>query len=143
MRVSNGKELHISCHERITNMIVTLILALLSAFFALSSPAWAVNVNCPADSLQSALDNASPGDTISVSGTCTGNFLVRNDKVRVFIQSSGACLSATISGGASGTALDIRGKAISVTCMIINGGNQGIVVQRGSTAVLDHNLVKN
>ena len=132
-------------------MIVTLILALLSTFFALSAPAWAVNVNCPADSLQSALDNANPGDTIVVSGTCTGNFLVRNDKVRVFIQSTGlvnaVCVgpTATIDGGASGTALDIRGKGISVTCMIITGGNNngGIVVQRGSNAVLDQNIVQN
>ncbi len=123
-------------------MVATLILALLSIFFTLSSPAWAVNVNCPTDSLQTAIDNANPGDSIFVSGTCTGNFLIRNDKVRVFIQPSGACLSATINGGASGTALDIRGKAISVTCMIITGGANGIVVQRGSNAVLDQNLVQ-
>src|SRR5215471_16110625 len=120
-------------------MIVTLILALLSAFFTLSSSAWAVNVNCPADSLQAAIDNANPGDTISVSGTCTGNFLVRNDKVRVFIQPQGACLTATINDPGSGVALDIRGKAISVTCMVITG----IVVQRGANAVLDQNLVQN
>jgi len=130
-------------------MVVTLILALLSTFFTVSSPAWAVNVNCPADSLQSAIDSANPGDTIVVSGTCTGNFLVRNDKVRLFIQStglaSGVCVgrTATIFGGLSGTALDIRGKAVSVSCMVITGGDNGIVVQRGANAVLDQNQVQN
>ena len=126
-------------------MVTILFLALASIFFIFSSPAGAatINVNCPPDNLQTAIDNAQPGDTISITGTCTGNFLVRNDKVRVFIQPSGAPLSATINGGGSGTALDIRGKAISVTGMIITGGAQGIVVQRGANAVLDGNIVQN
>jgi len=129
--------------SRRTDMVLTLIVALLSIFFALASPAGAVNVNCPADSLQAAVNNANPGDTLFVSGTCNENVLVRNDKVRVFIQPSGAPLSATIDGGGSGITLDIRGKAISVTNMIITGGNQGIVVQRGSNAVIDGNIVQN
>ncbi len=124
-------------------MFGTVVLALASIFFTFASPAGAVNVNCPGDSLQDAINNAAPGDTIFVSGTCFGNFLVRNDKVRVFIQPSGAPFSATINGGASGTALDVRGKAISVTGMLITGGANGIVVQRGANAVIDGNVVRN
>ena len=53
-------------------MITILFLALTSIFFIFSAPAGAavINVNCPADNLQTALDNAQPGDTISITGTC-------------------------------------------------------------------------
>ena len=44
---------------------------------------------------------------------------------------------------ASGIALDIRGKAISVTRINVTGGNQAIVVQRGSNAVIDDVTVEN
>jgi hypothetical protein len=33
-------------------------------------------VNCPSDNLQTALNNASSGDTLDVTGTCTGNFVM-------------------------------------------------------------------
>src|SRR4030095_15991045 len=124
-------------------MITILFLALTSIFFIFSAPARAavINVNCPADNLQTALDNAQPGDTLSITVTCNGSFLVRNDKVRVFID--GNNFAATINGGATGTALDIRGKAISVTKITVTGGNNAIVVQRGSNAVIDDVTVEN
>jgi hypothetical protein len=124
-------------------MFAILFLALASTFFIFSAPAGAatINVNCPPDNLQTALDNAQPGDTILITGTCTGNFLVRNDKVRVFID--GNNFAGTIDGGGSGTTLDIRGKAISVTKLTVTGGSNGIQIQRGSNAVIDDVTVEN
>jgi Bacterial Ig-like domain (group 3) len=36
----------------------------------------ATAVNCPGDNLQTAINNASSGDTLDVTGTCTGSFVI-------------------------------------------------------------------
>ncbi len=43
-----------------------------------ASPA-GITVNCPADSLQDAINSAPAGSTLLVKGTCTGNFYIVND----------------------------------------------------------------
>ena len=94
---------------------------------------------CQSGSLQVALANAVPGDTFFVSGTCNENLLVRNDKVRVFLNGGG---TAVINGSDSTRpAIDIRGKAISIQGFTITGGSAGIEVQRGANAVIDYNVI--
>ncbi len=98
-----------------------------------------LSANCPGDTLQAVVDNALPGDLIVVSGTCNENVLVRNDKVRVFLDGGE---TATINGvNPNSPALDIRGKAISVDGFTITGGSSGIEVQRGANAVIDNNVI--
>src|SRR5262249_31373701 len=100
-----------------------------------------VSINCSADSLQSAVNSAGPGQTLSVTGTCTENLLVRNDKVRVFLDGGG---TAVINGiDPSRPALDVRGKAILLQRFIITGGANGIEVQRGASAVIHNNVIQN
>ena len=50
-------------------------LALSSADPAGASPG-GITVNCPADNLQTAINDAAPGSTLLVDGTCTGNFYI-------------------------------------------------------------------
>ncbi len=51
------------------------------ALLAMAGPAQAATaiVNCPTDDLQVAINNASPGDTLVVLGTCKGNFTIDKD----------------------------------------------------------------
>ena len=125
-------------------MVSSIILALVSIFFILASPAGAgtINVNCPGDSLQAAI-NAAPVDTaINVSGTCNENILVDNDKIKIYIIGSTPNRGATINGpDPSKHVFDVRGKAILIQNLTITGGRQGIAVQRGSNAVVLDNLI--
>jgi len=79
-------------------------------------------VNCPpygADSLQAAITAAAPGDTLSIKGTCTGNFTVAQN-----LTLQGAAPGATLNGGAAGTTLSISGGAIvTVRALTITGGS--------------------
>ncbi len=98
-----------------------------------------VSVSCSNASFQQALEGASSGDTISVTGTCNENVLVRNDKVRVFLDGGG---TAVINGSdPSRPAIDVRGKAVSIQGFTITGGANGIEVERGSNAVINNNTI--
>ena len=104
-----------------------------------------VPVDCSGSSIQAALDNAAPGSTILVSGTCTQNVLVRNERQRITIDGAGAGAGtrATISGNSSSPAFNVRGKGILIQNFIISGGSQGVYVNRGSNAVLNNNVIQN
>jgi hypothetical protein len=74
-----------------------------------------------------------------VTGNCNENVLVRNDRVRVFLDGGG---TAMIHGSDSTRpAIDVRGKAVSIEGFIITGGSGGIEIQRGSNAVIDSNVI--
>jgi Right handed beta helix region len=97
------------------------------------------HVDCSLMSLEAAINAAQSGDTILVTGTCRENVLVRNDRVRVFLNGGG---TAIISGSdPTRPTLDVRGKAISIQGFTITGGSSGIEVQRGANAVIDNNII--
>jgi hypothetical protein len=102
-------------------------------------------VDCSAVSLQEALAIASPGSTLSVSGTCNENILIRNEKQRITIDGSGAGpgTRATISGNGNAPVVNIRGKGILLQNFNITGGTHGVHVNRGSNAVLNNNIIQN
>jgi len=99
-----------------------LMLIFLSALSVLLMPAIGVQaatipVNCPADSLASAIALASPGDTLQISGTCVGNFVVDRN---LTLQGSP---TATLDGGKAGTVLTINsGVTATVDSLTISGG---------------------
>lgn len=122
----------------VTKLGIGLVAALLSWA---SLEAATVDIACPAQTIQSAVDNAAAGDTISVTGNCNENVLVRNDRQRIFIIGSGG---ATINGPSATTpTLDVRGKAILIQDFIITGGRRGIHVNRAANAVITNNLIQN
>ncbi len=98
-------------------------------------------VDCPTDSLQTAINLAGPGQTIQVTGTCSENLLVRNEKQRITIDGG---FTATISAPSNTSpAVNIRGKGILLQNFTITGGSNGVWVNRGSNAVLNTNVIQN
>jgi hypothetical protein len=98
-----------------------------------------INVACPGQTVQAAVDSGAAGDIISISGTCNENVLIRNEKQRLTLQNNGA---ATINGtNAAQPTLNIRGKGILVSGLTITGGRDGIHVNRGSNAVIQNSTI--
>ncbi len=102
-----------------------------------------VEVDCdkdPPGALQHAIDAASPGDTILVSGTCNENVTIPEGKDRITLDGGG---QATIRGpDATGNTIRVRGRGITITAFTITGGRTGIDVLRGGTAVIDGNTIE-
>ncbi len=100
-----------------------------------------ITVTCPGQSLQAAVNAAQTGATINVTGTCTENVIIAEEKQRLTLNGqSGAILQAT---SATDNVLNIRGRGIVINNFEIKGGNQGIWVNRGSTAVINGNNIHN
>ena len=97
-------------------------LALAAVLFILAaSPALAAirTVNCPGDSLQTAITAAKRGDILRVRGTCTGNFTIGK---RLTLKGVG--VAPTLNGGRTGTTLTIdHGVTVIVERLTITGGN--------------------
>jgi parallel beta-helix repeat protein len=100
-------------------------------------------VNCnTGGSVQSAVNAALPGDSISVTGTCNENVLIRNDKQRIALD--GNSQTATINGpNSSSPTLNVRGKGIVIQGFSITGGLDGVHVNRGSNASINNNNIHN
>ena len=101
-------------------------------------------LNCSTTSLQSAVDAAQPGSTITVLGPCNQNILIRNEKQRITIDGSGAGpgTRATIMGGGSSPVFNVRGKGIVIQNFTITGGSHGVHVNRGSNAIIFNNVIQ-
>ena len=98
-------------------------------------------VNCPGQSLQAAVDAARPGDIINVTGVCNENVSIGTGKHSLTLDGQNA---ATINGPNSGIpTLTVRGTNILIRNFEITGGVVGIDIERGSTAVIDHNNIHN
>jgi parallel beta-helix repeat protein len=112
--------------------------------FSRQSGAGVLAINCPTASLQDAVNAALPGQTVLVGGTCNENVLIRNEKQRVTIDGSGGGVGtkATINAPGGSPGLNVRGKGIVIQNFIISGGNDGVVVNRGSNAVLNNNVIQ-
>lgn len=123
------------------NFLIALFGLAGSSFVPAFLAAATIPVSCPSGSLQSAIDGATAGDVILVSGTCNENILVRNEKQRLTIDGLG---SATINGtNINSPAVNIRGKGILLQGFTIKGGLDGVNVNRGSNAVINNNLIQN
>jgi parallel beta-helix repeat protein len=105
-------------------------------------PAWGANidVSCPAQSLQEAVNGAQPGDVIRVSGVCGENILIRNEKQRLTIQGMGFFPGINAPDDLQ-PAINVRGKGILIQSLLIEGGRAGIDVNRGSNAVINNMII--
>jgi hypothetical protein len=102
-------------------------------------------VDCPADSLQAAVDNALSGFALSVAGNCSENILIRNEKQRLVLDGAGAGVGTrtTITGNSSNPSVNVRGKGILLQNFTITGGSNGVHINRGSNAVFNANVIQN
>ncbi len=113
----------------------------LADIFVAKFAAGPIAVDCLSQTLQNAIELAPAGATIAVAGTCNENILIRNEKQRIAIDGGG---TATISGPSSNSpTLNVRGKGIVIQNLTITGGSHGVVVNRGSNAVLSNNVIQN
>ena len=99
-----------------------------------------INVACPGQTIQTAVDGAAAGDTIAVTGACVENLLVRNEKQRLTISGTGASIAGPSS---TSPTVNIRGKGILLQGFTISGGSLGIHINRGSNAVIVSNTIEN
>jgi parallel beta-helix repeat protein len=118
--------------------------ALAAALFWLMQPpasAATVAVDCPAASLQAAIDNASPGDVLRVTGTCNENIRIPERFANITLDGGKA---ATVNGPDSRRhSIEIRGRGIVVRGFTVTGGRSGIAVGWGGSALIDGNAIRN
>jgi parallel beta-helix repeat protein len=130
-------------NPRRTSSILS-VLALMGV--VLFSPSAAVNaqtltVDCDAGQrLQTAIDQARPGDTVVVSGFCAENVLIGEDAARITLDGQG---TATIHNPLpAAPTISILGRGMTVRGFTITGGRNGINVIGGGTAVIDSNVIQ-
>lgn len=113
---------------------------------AVAAPAAAVHgteVNCNnnPNALQPAITAASPGDTLRVRGTCTGNFTIDKDLTLIGIR------HAVLDGTQTGTTVTVTsGARVRLTNLTITNGRAidgGGILNQFSTVTLDHSVVRN
>ena len=77
--------------------------------------------NCPGDSgyLQTLINGAGSGDTITIYGTCYGNYT--NTSKTLTLQ--GGSAGATLNGKGNGTTLDISDSTVTIRNLTITNGN--------------------
>jgi parallel beta-helix repeat protein len=101
-----------------------------------------VNVDCNAGgAINRALNNRKPGDVVLVRGTCLENVIIQSELQRITIDGQGA---ATVRPpNARQPAIQVLGREITIRGFVTNGGFSGIAINRGGTAIIDHNTIEN
>ncbi|MEU6093097.1 hypothetical protein ABZ865_41405 [Streptomyces sp. NPDC047085] len=110
-------------------------------------PATAVQtteVHCPADDLQQKINDAAPGSTLQVSGTCVGNFIINKNLNLIGVR------NAVLDGGGTGApvTVDYGGFHVQLTTLTItngigNGTNGGGISNLGGTLTVIRSTVRN
>ncbi len=97
-------------------------------------------VNCPGNNLQAAINAASPGATITVTGTCNENITIPWDKTSLTLNGGGtATINASVPTNATVTVLSRNASVIGFN---ITGGLYGIQVVRGAVGIIDGNVIQ-
>ena len=96
-----------------------------------------VTVHCPTDDLQAAINNAAPGLTIQVDGTCVGNFNMWK----------GTALTvdgpATLDGNGAGLTLQVTGTVVLNDLTIQNGNGFGGGIWNQGHLTMNRSIVTN
>lgn len=93
------------------------------------------------NTIGNAVKKLRPGDTLLVTGTCNEHLVIPEEIVRVVLDGQG---KATISGpDKSVPTVIVNGRGITIKGFTVTGGRDGIVVSRGSQAVIDRNAIQN
>ena len=117
----------------------------LAGFFATSAQAKSpIQVNCNSgknNNIQAAVDAASPGDTIFISGTCEEDVSITKDDITLSgNQAGGACIRATPGGtGTINGTVTVDGVRARIEFLTITGSGVGVVVTNRADARLTCN----
>jgi len=100
-----------------------------------------VTVDCDKASVVGRLlDTLKSGDVVLVKGTCRENVLIPSEIQRITIDGQGkATINAT---DARQPAIQVLGREITIKGLSVTGGSFGIAINRGATAVIDHNSIR-
>lgn len=99
-----------------------------------------ITVTCPGQSLQAAVNAAQLGAVINVTGTCSESVTIPDEKQGLTLDGQNV---ATLTPPTSNNALTVRGKGILIQNFTITGGLNGIYVNRGASATINHNNIHN
>jgi Tol biopolymer transport system component len=90
----------------------------------------------PANALQKAIAAASDGDTLAISGTCTGSFEIPGGFTNKGLTLRGATPTATLGGGADGTSVVTidSGAVARIDTLTISGGGTGSAATNSCSA---------
>ena len=128
-------------NTKISTMRHLLVLMSLLLLLSTKGEAATSSIDCSSASLQAAIDKAKPGDTIFVNGTCNENLNILEEVQRITLDGQG---KATINGPDKNTAtITVLGRGITIKGFTVRGGQRGILVFRGGTAVVEGNTVEN
>jgi hypothetical protein len=98
------------------------------------------SVVCPNDNLQAAIDSASAGSTLRITGTCTGSFRIL-DKDLTLVG------PAVLDGAKAGRVLSIAGSNVTLRSLTIQRGSSddggGIEFSNPRTLTLEHVTLAN
>jgi hypothetical protein len=110
---------------------------------ALLANAATVSIDCDAgNTIQAALGNVKPGDTVLVSGTCNEQVSFAPELVRITLDGQKkTTIQHPGKGAASPHTVFIRGKDITVKGITVIGGLDGIHLAGPASAELDGNVV--
>jgi parallel beta-helix repeat protein len=128
-------------NTKISTMRYLLVLVSLLLLLPTKGEAATSSIDCSSASLQAAIDKAKPGDTIFVNGTCNENLNIPEEVHRITLDGQG---KATINGPDKTTsAIAVLGRGITIKGFTVRGGQRGILVFRGGTAVVEGNTIEN
>lgn len=101
--------------------VLGLVVLVTSGTVATSTAASAIPVHCEnGDSLQQAIDNATAGRTLSVTGTCVGNFGIGKN---LKLTSNTALGTVRLDGNHTGSVVTVStGAAVTITGFTITNG---------------------
>ena len=127
-----------------TKQIIRLVLfATLGSFLMVGTSGAATSqfVCGQQGTLSDALRRLQPGDTLFVSGACSENVQIPEQVLNITLDGQG---TATINGpDASSSTITVRGDGITIRNFAsIAGGETGITVTRGGTALIDSNVIE-
>ena len=82
-----------------------------------------------------------PGDTVVIRGICRENIVIQPEVQRIAIDGHG---KATVHApDARQPAIQVLGREITIKGFTVTGGLFGVAVNRGASAVIDHNAIRN
>jgi hypothetical protein len=120
-----------------------LVVGMLGLGMGVAASAATINVACPGQSVQAAVNSAASGDTISVTGVCNENVIVPPGLQRLQILGNGT--ARLIGNSSTMPALEIRGSRVTVAHFnwIAGGNNQAAIhVDRGGVALIQSNVIQ-